>query len=163
LACVVPLHDHLLVEVTKNLTRIRDAISNQGASPDALGIYQDWANQAAESLGYMFSPADIEYLIQTPRHWVLIATTLAGNRPTINGMLSVERTERLRVFDALIKQYRGYEHDWKDVTARVVAADTNFYLHHERDFIHADWPTITGSDSVRLLVPMQVVRELDKK
>jgi hypothetical protein len=151
-----------MTTITKSLTDCRNGIANLDLGPDGLTHYQAWANQSAESLSYLFSADAIEYLIQTPRQWVLISTAMPGNRPTISGMITAERTDRLRVFDELINQYNAYQQTWTGVTAHIVAADTNFYLHHEQDFFHADWPTIVASETVRLLVPMQVVRELDK-
>ena len=158
---ITPAFGHSLDHVQRTLIDLHTDVHNLPGS-NGLINYQSWANKAADALGHIVSSESIEYLVQTQRHWVLMAAIPTTNLTNINGMVLSERADRLRVFESLITQYRSFDAAWKDVDARVVAIDTNVFLHHENDFTHTYWCDIADSERVRLLVPMQVVRELDK-
>jgi hypothetical protein len=164
LSAIAPLHDFPISDVLNDLRKCSTDLSNLGNGDAAavLDAYQRWSTGAAEFLGYKIASDDIERLILTRRHWMLLEMVVAGNGPTVRDLIRAERTDRLRVFDGVIKALKTIEDAWLGVTAKVVAADTNVYLHHEQYFDQINWKALAGGDQVRLLVPMAVVRELDK-
>lgn len=164
LSSVSPLPGCSMNEVIKSLRLITTDLRNIGSGPAAevLEDYQQWSNAAAETLGYTFAGDDIERLILTKRHWVLLSLDPAGNGPVVHDLIRVERTDRLRALTAATHELEDIERTWSEVSAKVVAADTNVYLHHEQYFDSIDWHELAGSENVRLLVPLEVVRELDR-
>ena len=164
LSAIAPLHDFPISDVLNDLRRWSNDLSNLGNGDAAavLSDYQRWSIGAAGFLGCKIASDDIEQLIFTRRHWMLLEMVVTGNDRIIHDLINAERTDRLRVFDGVIKALETIEKAWVGVTAKVVAADTNVYLHHEQYFNQINWEALAGSDQVRLLVPMAVVRELDK-
>lgn len=73
-----------MVETLKWLRKTRDDFANglSGTAFDSLEKYQRMSTQAAEGLRFIFADADIEKLILTPRHWMLMSTVISGNAPT---------------------------------------------------------------------------------
>jgi rRNA-processing protein FCF1 len=152
-------------EVLKNLRRINNDLSNigNGSADEVLQQYQRWAAMGAESLGYMFPSDRVDRLILTQRHWALVSLVVAYNGAVVHDMIRAERTDRMRVFTAVIQELQALEASSVSLPAKVVAADTNFYLHNEEYFDKVDWHALAGTkDAIRLLVPLAVVRELDK-
>jgi rRNA-processing protein FCF1 len=172
LPAVAPIDGTSMDNTLRQLTEVRNNLSNMGSgdwSQVLLG-YQRWASTSAESLGYSFDYAAIEYLITTRRHWWLMDRMPSGESrelgPAIHESFRAEQTDRKRVFDTLIEKYRAIQKSWGEATEKFVVPDTNFFLHHEVTFDQADWESIvhrfTGQ-SVRVIVPIAVVRELDRQ
>lgn len=165
LSVVAPLAGVPMSEVLKNLRRTTNDLSNLGfgSAAEVLEQYQRWSTTAAESLGYVIPSEDIDRLLLTQRHWVLLSMPVAGNGPVVHDMISAERTDRMRVLNAVIQELQALEARCAALPRMVVAADTNVFLHQEKYFDEVDWQALAGtSDRVRLLVPIAVVRELDK-
>jgi rRNA-processing protein FCF1 len=163
LATVVPT-GHPIAELLKQLRQIKSDLGNiSGGNQEALSAYQRWSIGAAQMLGFYIDREQVERLILTKRHWMLLDMTGNNlNNWLISDSIDAERNDRVRLFDEEIKKLEAIERTWASVQSRLIAPDTNVYLHHEQYFDEVDWATLTGSPDVRLLIPMQVVRELDK-
>jgi rRNA-processing protein FCF1 len=112
----------------------------------------------------MFDHSALDYLILTRRHWWLMETSASENGPSVLDAFRAEQTDRQRVFDELTRQYDVITKRW-DSTMRYVVPDTNFFLHHAKRFDEANWREIVHpgpTDHVRIVVPIVVVRELDR-
>ncbi len=160
---VTPLDDFPISAVLESLRRVTNDLINigSGAATEVLQQYQQWSTVAAESLGFVITSKNTEQLILTRRHWVLLSLPVTGNDPVVHDLIRAERTDRLRVLNGVIRELEALEKAWSCVSAKVLAADTNVYLHHERYFDEIDWKKLADSDEVRLLIPIAVVRELD--
>ncbi|PRY42167.1 PIN domain-containing protein [Geodermatophilus tzadiensis] len=128
---------------------------------ERLQSYQRWSNEAARSLGFVFDPADVERMVLTPRHWVLQgwASPAAGD---LNNLIDVEQTDRVRLFERLLRQYQELEMQWGSSELTLVAPDTNVYLQTADYFDEIDWCTVSGRVRTRVIVPITVVKEIDK-
>lgn len=128
---------------------------------ERLQSYQRWSNEAARSLGFVFDSAAVERFVLTPRHWVLQAwaSPALGD---LNNLIDAEQTDRLRLFDLLIRQYEAIEAQWQGVDLALVAPDTNVYLQMLDYFDEIDWSTVSGRVRTRVIVPITVVREIDR-
>lgn len=167
LPVVAPMNDYGMENVLRMLRDIRNNISNLGSgnAAEVLQQYQRWAGQSVQTLGYAFDHPALDRLILTRRHWWLMETTVTSNGPAILDAFRAEQADRIRVFDGLIQQYSAIAQRWGGVLSKLVVPDTNFFLHHEKRFDQADWAELVhpGTYSVRVLVPIAVVRELDRK
>lgn len=163
LNAVTPLHGFSISEALESLRRITIDLRNigTGTAAEVLEQYQHWSNSAAEVLGFVITSKNIEQLILTPRHWALLSMTVTGNGLVVHDVIRAERTDRLRTLAVVIQELEALEKAWSDVSAKVVAADTNVYLHHEQYFDEIDWKKLADSGEVRLLIPIAVVHELD--
>ncbi|MCW2538492.1 MAG: hypothetical protein JWN95_217 [Frankiales bacterium] len=172
LPLVIPRDGQSMETVLSYLTEVRTNIGNLGSgdASKVLSEYQQWASASAETLGFAFDSDTIETLVLTRRSWLLMETHRifgeADNGPSIHKTFRAEQTDRLRVFDDLITKYRSIEARWSKSPDKFVVPDTNFFLHHDVIFEHADWETIAGrrtGGKVRVIVPIAVVRELDRQ
>lgn len=83
----------------------------------------------------------------------------------INTMVDSERDDRRRVFERVIEELSVIDQRLASMPTHVafVVPDTNFFLHQELYFDEVDWSTISNElDEFRVMIPMAVVRELDK-
>ena len=160
---VAPLPGRDLSAVLLNLTNIWTTLHNMtgDTAPDLLANYQAWCGSSSETLGYSFSLENVERLVMTRRHWTLMGFDSSSDERLIRFTVSAERQDRLRALDVLLKSWGALQSRWEPATAKVIIADSNVYLHADRSFKNLDWLKLADARQVRLLVPMQVVRELD--
>ena len=134
--------------------------------------YMDKVDELEGQLGNVFERASVEDLLHTTRYWFI------ANNPATTTHLPMFRTVNLAVskeIDKLVKQLEAEQADFKRLSAWLdlgpgpfVLLDCNVLMHCEPiDTI--DWRTelasVGGAErSVpRLIVPLAVVKELDRK
>lgn len=162
---VVPLPTASLDYAVEQINRIRNDLAgvSNGEAPAVLLAYQRWSTGASQFLGHMFDHDSLEQLVLTKRYWLLTSMLAKpDNGPLIHDLVGAERTDRERHLDAIVKQIDDARRRWVSTQASPLVADTNVYLHYEAYFDEVDWRAVTGMGEMRLLVPMTVVRELDK-
>lgn len=134
-----------------------------GSADERLNAYHSWAPQAAESLERVFPPEQAESLIVTRRHDHLLGRATAYNTALVNHTISAEQAERVRAFTEVIQGLQVLERHCAEMPRTVLVPDTNIYLHNNKYFDELDWQDLLGqSEPIRLLVPLAVVRELDR-
>jgi len=81
----------------------------------------------------------------------------------LNGLVSLELTQRVAAFEAAIKALEAQIGRWSKY-GHVVVPDTSFYIHHPDKVREVDFgPLINVWESpVRVLVPVVIVDELDR-
>jgi hypothetical protein len=133
-----------------------------GGEPyERLAAYQNWASQASSQLRYVLELAQVEALIDTRRHDFLF-DMYGGPQPLLNQSISAEQEDRARAFKVLLDGLRGVKSSCEEMPKTLIIPDTNIYLHQDKYFHELEWQKIVEtSDEVRLLVPMQVMREID--
>ncbi|MEN8707732.1 MAG: PIN domain-containing protein [Nocardioides marinisabuli] len=167
---VVPLPGVPLEEALKLLRYWRAELNcvHQGSAEESLQAYQRWAPRASENLGLTLELIDLESLIATSRHDTLLHLHAGDSHPLINGLISAEVADRKRAFDVLIDSLNVLERRCKALPRStydysVLVPDTNVFLHQDQRFDAIDWKKIASHHSeVRVVVPMVVVRELDR-
>ena len=141
----------------------QNARSGGGNAGDRYNQYLRWASETAASLGYVLRPSDVDQLVATPRHWAL-----QGLDPTSNGnaasLVDLELVERGRALTAAAELLAIAVARRETAAGPLVVPDTNVVLRPGNPFREADWPgLVPGGDlGVALVVPLQVVDELDR-
>jgi hypothetical protein len=129
---------------------------------ERLASYQGWSNEAARRLGWVFGSEDVERLVLTARHWVLQQWSWSpGVGGDVHRLIDAEQSDRKRVLEQLLRQYVEIEAQWAACDRQLVAPDTNTYIQRPLYFDEFRWRDRVGAP-VRLLVPLTVVREIDK-
>lgn len=165
LPSVAPLPGQPMTNVFRWLTTTQNAFNNgfSGRAPEVLQGYQRAAVQAADSLSFMFSPDDVDRMVRTRTYWLLMSMVATPeNEPVIHDLVRTESRNRGSYFEALGREFRSIEQKWAGSSLTLIAPDTNVYLHQNDFFERIDWTDHAGGAAVRLMVPIQVVRELDK-
>jgi len=132
---------------------------------DLLNSYHAWASEASAALRYSFDLEEVDSLVSTQRHDFLIAKPWADNQRLISTMIRAEQQDRLRVFKSLLDGLESVERRVSDMPTHLalVVPDTNVFLHQEQYFDDLDWSSQSDQlDEFRVMIPMAVVRELDK-
>jgi rRNA-processing protein FCF1 len=130
--------------------------------------YLEWTSNTVRMLGNQVSSADLAYLVLTKRYELLLsgAGTLTSTETevqrVVNGMVSLELDQRVDAFDAAIKTLNEQIKRWS-LTGEFVMPDTSVYIEHETKLEAADFGSLIGTwgSSIRVLVPMVVIDELD--
>jgi len=158
------MHDFPMSETMRWLIECKTAFINGfgGSAAESLEKYQRKTTELSRGLGSIFSFDDLQKMLLTRRHWLLMEMLATSNGPTIHELIGAETTDRQRYFEALVQQYTQLEGAWKDNPVKIVVADTNVYEHNEQYWDEVPWAPLAGASAVRLMVPMAVVRELDK-
>lgn len=136
----------------------------RGTSADErLSSYHAWAAQAGDQLGSFFDLQQVAWLIATHRHDILIARATGYNEVLVNRLITAEQTDRGRVFTETIEALVALHARCQDLPTTVLLPDTNVYVHQDSYFDEVDWGGLARtSHPLRLLVPMAVIRELDR-
>jgi hypothetical protein len=155
------------------LRQVHTAVHNLrgGGAPDAQGRlagYLEWATATVQQLSNQISAADFDQLVLTRSYDRLlsIAGTMTGGdiatQRVLNGLVSLELTQRTDAFEAAIKALQEQTERWSRPGVFVVA-DTSFYIEHEDKLEDADFRPLLKiwEDPVHLLVPIVIVDELD--
>ncbi len=143
-------------------------ISNiRGETSDQKYIhYVTWASDAVWMLRMQVSKIDIDRLVLTRRHWLLHSLNPIPNSTGFDSTLALLNTEiddRAAALEQASSTLAREIERWSGPDALVVA-DTSFYLHHDHSLDQLDLSTLlaTREQTVRLLVPMVVIDELDR-
>lgn len=155
-----------LAQLIRDLGRVRDELSQigSGTAREALLHYQRWSTTTADYLSSYFELADVERIMLSQRHWVLHTLAVADNGPAILDLVRAERARLERELTLAIEQLGSVAARWNGVsrTTKLLMPDTNVYCHNDAYFDDIDWLKLAGSSEARLLIPMAVVRELDR-
>lgn len=139
-----------------------------GSAQGRLAGYLEWATTTVQRLGNQISAADLDQLVLTRSYDRLfsIAGTMTGEniatQRILNGLVSLELTQRTDAFEAAIKALDEQTRRWSRPGVFIVA-DTSFYMEHEDKLEHVDFRPLLQirEDPVHLLVPIVFVDELD--
>jgi rRNA-processing protein FCF1 len=144
-----------------------------GTAPNAcerLLAYVEWTSTAVRMLGNQVSNGDLDRLVLTERHRLLLAglvgTATSTELPVqrvVNGLVSLELDERVADFDAAIKALQGQIARWP-AYGHYVVPDTSFYIHHKDKLEAVDFGPLTNvwQSEIAVLVPIVIVDELDR-
>jgi PIN domain len=158
----------------KTLGDVRTAVRNlwsggaPGMAQDRVAGYLEWVTSTVQQLGAQISSADLDRLVLTRGYDRLLsaAGTMTGTdiatQRVLNGLVSLELTQRVDAFDAAVKALDEQIQRWSRPGV-FVAADTSFYIEHESKLENVDFRPLLQiwEDPVHLLVPIVVVDELD--
>lgn len=162
LPSVIPREGVGLARALETVQAIRYSLENVSATHlDPLAAYQQWSNEAARRLPYVFDPEDVERLVLTRRHWAL-QTISSASMGDVRNLVHTETEDRRRDLALIIDTYSQIQQLWASAAATLVAPDTNVYLHQSRRFDTIDWESL-AAEAVRLIVPEITVRELDRQ
>jgi PIN domain len=153
---------------------VHTAVSNlrsgggPGTAQDRLARYLEWVTSTVQQLGGQVSAADLDRLVLTRGYDRLLsaAGTMTGTdmatQRVVNGLVSLELTQRIDAFDAAVKALEEQIQRWSRHGV-FVAPDTSFYIEHESKLEDLDFRPLLQiwEDPVHLLVPIIVVDELD--
>jgi hypothetical protein len=133
------------------------------SAEERLNGYHVWAAEASEQLRHVFDLPQVEALINTQRHDFLLAKSWADKERLVNTAISAEQADRARAFKDVLEGLRGMAVSCNSYPDFLVVPDTNVFLHQEQYFNELDWVRLVNvSANFRIMLPMAVVRELDK-
>ncbi|WP_189845403.1 PIN domain-containing protein [Streptomyces umbrinus] len=154
-------------EASRRLAEVIADLQILGRSPMCVE-YLAWADTCENRLRAVFAEPDIVALLHTRRYWHLYRHHEAeADDVWINTNLPVpdpagqEATAQLAALTALARQAEqlGALAEWP---GRVLVYDTNSLMHYQPpDAI--DWAARVKAQAVRLVVPLVVIDELDRK
>jgi rRNA-processing protein FCF1 len=152
---VAPAH---ALKVLREAARVCRALGN--SNPDAaFNDYRAWVEGTEPQLASVTRDPTIVTMLLTQRHFLI--QEIGPNPLRLWGPLYAERDLQAAALDALAD----------DIEMRIARAagdgqpaviDTNVLLHYQRPD-SVPWPKVLGRISVRLVVPLRVVEELDEK
>ena len=165
LSSVTPRRDSDLTNAIRVVSSVADNLASlTGTSAeDRLNSYHAWASGSSALLRSALELETVEWLINTRRHDFLLAKPWADTQLLINKAISAEQEDRSRVLKALLDELRAMEASCARLPDWLVVPDTNVFLHQDLHFDELDWDALAGiSANIRVMIPMAVVRELDK-
>ena len=140
-----------------------------GGANEWLLLYLGWATDAVQRLRHVIADADIDRLVLNRRYYALLgcAGRLSSNTeaPLVNGLVSLELTEREAAFQAAVKTLDAHLDRWESRGRWFVVADSSFYLNSDAPLADADLHkalSLHTSEDIHLMFPIVVVDELDK-
>ncbi len=160
--------DHLRDTLVDLYTKVLNlpSVTSQTATHGRLLAYLDWTNEAVSMLRHLVRQRDIDHLVLTRRHELLLS--MVGRFgpdmtfPAVNGLLSGELEERMAAFQEAIASLDSQMEGWSRSGAFVVL-DTSVFIMHPQKFDEIDYASLLSArgEPVHLLVPIVVIDELD--
>lgn len=149
-----------IVGAHTGLTNVR----GQALTPfDLYNAYLKWANEQVRMLRHTLTPAGLDQVVTTRRHWALVALdpTTMGN--ALVPFVESEIDDQMCVIEAELAALRRALGRYSTVDA-LVAPDTNVYAHGLVPWDRVPWETYAhdGEEHLRLVIPMLVIDELDR-
>ncbi|MFE1230621.1 PIN domain-containing protein [Streptomyces sp. NPDC058745] len=131
-----------------------------------LVTYLNWANESVRVLSSQITSRDIDKLIRTRMYQSLLDGVghLAGSSAEglVNGLISFEVRQRVDSLSEAVDAFEAQLRRWPGTVA-VAVLDTSFFIKHPDKFEDVDFnQLIVTPYSVRVVVPMVVVDELDR-
>lgn len=167
-------HGHTIETAIAALDRIIDRSeqprgASSGESLPQFNDYLNWIDAAQVQLRVVFADREIEDCLLSRGYWHIVTTLPADNYLSrmINeemvfqaGNLGVPADSggRLGEFSSRLKRLRRLA----DRPGDIYVTDTNALLHYTR-FDKLNWAKRIGVESVRLVIPLAVIDELDAK
>lgn len=133
-----------------------------GNKYEQLTQYLQWATQAANRLRSVVSSDDVAFLVLTQRHWVLCGVDPAANE-ALYTLVNTEIGERRQALQDALDDLRAVRRQWQQRRGSILVPDTNVLLHHKLPLEKIDWQGIASDSMVRVVIPILVVDELDKR
>jgi rRNA-processing protein FCF1 len=154
-----------LTEAARHLAGAIEELDKLGPAPLS-SVYLAWAETCEERLGTVFAEPDITARLHTQRHWYLYRHNETDDR-WINTNLPVpdpsaqEAAAQLALLTELARQVKQLS-ALAERPGRVLVYDTNSLMHYQPpDTI--GWAALAKAPTVRLVVPLVVIDELDRK
>lgn len=122
--------------------------------------YLEWIETAEVQLAAFALDPEAPRALHTDRYWYIRAMTMSSARPF--PLISAERDEQTRTLQAWVAELQERRRRLADTGGQIAVLDTNVLL----EFLPPDqiaWTDVVSSESVRLIVPLRVLEELDMK
>ncbi len=122
--------------------------------------YLAWVETAEVQLRSLFAARDVWHELYTERYWHL--RELATDTPRPYPLVDMEARWKIERLDRLAERLRQSQQLF-DLPADCVAVvpDTNVFAHYRR-FNEIRWLDLAGVQTVRLIIPLLVLDELDE-
>jgi len=124
--------------------------------------YLNWVETAEFQLPSLFRSPGVWQEIYNDRYWhIRDMRTEAPTRPY--PLIQNEAAWQARRLQAIVDQLERVQRDFGELPPDgcAVVPDTSFFMHYHRFFNEIDWPEEIHAGSVRLVVPLLVIDELD--
>lgn len=138
------------------------SVVRSGDKYDVFNKYLRWATQASSELRPMMGADDVGSLVLSQRHWVLCGIDPASNDALMN-LVQAEVAEREAALAACRDELRMIGDQWTSFPGDILVPDTNVLVHHTKSLDEVDWLGIAAGPRVRVIIPILVVDELDKR
>ncbi len=123
--------------------------------------YMRWVVENEARMRNIFDDPTIYKGAQTTRYWYLAEGTLSRNIGELRRLVDAEIDSQARRLEQLAARLQSYI-TLADRPGEAVFPDTNILLHYQRiDMVN--WPTVVDRRAVRLVIPLVVLDELDRK
>jgi hypothetical protein len=149
-------HDRAVADIRQAVNTLRQATQTIGGAEKIAYEYVRAVSEVKRILRGTFVDVPTARL-RTPRFWAINA--LESVR--LIEMVNDERDVQTAWLEGIATQVANLGQRFAGDSA-VAVLDTHILLHY-RLFIEVDWLAVVGASSVRLVVPLRVVDELDEK
>jgi PIN domain len=127
---------------------------------DLQNRYLDWAERAEFQLHYLTHDVDVLTMLDTARARTIRELRTDAIRPW--PLVDAEVKLQVAVLDRMLNDLNARISRIATTDSHFVVVDTNILLHY-KPLNELPWPEITGSEQVRVILPLRVIEELDQK
>jgi hypothetical protein len=131
------------------------------STSDRIGKYLSWTEDVEPQLRNVFDGEFVAEAIRTTGYWTL--RTISPDVVRVTTLVRTEYEGRIRFLNALAAQLKAEQARWDSYAAPLIVPDTNVFLDPDTSPEQVDWAAeIDATINVRVVVPLVVVRELDR-
>lgn len=148
--------------------RLSGSVARGGLSPEAEAAYLerrqagyfDWADVTEGQLGNVTHDPEVLTLPYTSAYYAI--RQFAPNSPRAVAFIDSEIARQVRGLEDLRDDLQRRLERARAAPGAITVLDTNVLLHHQLPDSVA-WRQVVGQESVRLVIPLRVIEELDAK
>jgi rRNA-processing protein FCF1 len=122
--------------------------------------YIDWVEVTEGQLGNVTNDPEVLTLLYTPAYYEI--RQLDPSSPRAVAFIDAERARQASALEALRDDLQRRLERARAAPGAITVLDTNALLHHQLPDSVA-WREIVGQESIRLVIPLRVIEELDAK
>lgn len=148
--------------------RLPGSVPRGGFSPEAEATYLvrrqadylDWAQVTEGQLGNVTYDPEVLTLPYTSAYYAILQ--FSPESPRAVAFIDSEIARQIRILESLRDDLQRRVERARAAPGAITILDTNVLLHHQLPDSVA-WPELVGQESVRLVIPLRVIEELDEK
>ncbi|MGW5099751.1 PIN domain-containing protein [Streptomyces sp. NPDC004100] len=159
-----------ILDALRRIRRDAHKLRN-GDQHDYLFAYLDWIASSARLLHRQVRESDIQALVHTDGHRMIVAGsgymgeyTATGQQRFLAALIDRELEQRVEDLDIAVETLTAHTRRWGGVET-LALADSSFYIHHPTKLEETDFCALLQTQpqcGVRLLAPIVVIDELDR-
>jgi len=148
-----------IAQVLRERAAATSSVRTDQHERDVLNGYLQWADGSSFALRSRLTSESLDELVLTRHYWALRA--MNGSEARVRGQVATELQERNAALTQAAEDFEAEERHWRSDSPALVL-DSNMLVQTTVPFENVDWAQAVGQRNCHVVLPMAVIRQLDR-